>query len=35
VSARDSIWKPNVTVAAVLERDGRFLLVEEHTEDWK
>lgn len=26
------IWKPNVTVAAVIERDGRFLLVEEHTE---
>ena len=25
------IWKPNVTVAAVLERDGRFLLVEEET----
>ncbi len=22
-------WKPNVTVAAVIERDGRFLLVEE------
>lgn len=27
------VWKPNVTVAAVVERDGRFLLVEEHTED--
>jgi 8-oxo-dGTP pyrophosphatase MutT (NUDIX family) len=26
-------WKPNVTVAAVVERDGRFLLVEEETED--
>ena len=25
------IWKPNVTVAAVLEQAGRFLLVEEHT----
>lgn len=25
------IWKPNVTVAAVLEQEGRFLLVEEHT----
>jgi len=25
------IWKPNVTVAAVLEQDGKFLLVEEHT----
>ena len=24
-------WKPNVTVAAVIERDGKFLLVEEHT----
>lgn len=23
------IWKPNVTVAAVIEQDGRFLLVEE------
>jgi 8-oxo-dGTP pyrophosphatase MutT (NUDIX family) len=27
------IWKPNVTVAAVVERDGRFLLVEEETGD--
>lgn len=25
------IWKPNVTVAAVVERDGRFLLIEENT----
>lgn len=25
------IWKPNVTVAAVIEREGRFLLVEEQT----
>jgi 8-oxo-dGTP pyrophosphatase MutT (NUDIX family) len=25
------VWKPHVTVAAVVERDGRFLLVEEHT----
>ena len=25
------IWKPNVTVAAIIERDGRFLLVEEET----
>lgn len=23
------VWKPHVTVAAILERDGRFLLVEE------
>jgi ADP-ribose pyrophosphatase YjhB (NUDIX family) len=26
-------WKPNVTVAAVIERAGRFLLVEEETAD--
>ena len=26
-----SRWKPSVTVAAIVERDGRFLLVEEHT----
>jgi len=26
-------WKPNVTVAAVIEQDGRFLLVEEDTAD--
>jgi len=26
-------WKPSVTVAAVVERDGRYLLVEEHTSD--
>lgn len=26
------IWKPHVTVAAVIERDGAFLLVEEHTD---
>jgi len=26
-------WKPSVTVAAVVERDGRFLLVEEQTAD--
>ena len=26
------MWKPNVTVAAIIQRDGRFLLVEEHTE---
>lgn len=24
-------WKPSVTVAAVIEQQGRFLLVEEHT----
>lgn len=27
------IWKPNVTVAAVVERDGKFLLVEEETSE--
>jgi len=27
-----AIWKPNVTVAAVVERDGKFLLVEEETD---
>jgi 8-oxo-dGTP pyrophosphatase MutT (NUDIX family) len=26
------IWKPNVTVAAVVMRDGKFLLVEEETD---
>lgn len=26
-------WAPHVTVAAIMERDGRFLLVEEHTAD--
>ena len=26
-------WKPNVTVAAIIERDNRFLLVEEETAD--
>ena len=26
------IWKPNTTVAAIIERDNKFLLVEEETE---
>ena len=26
-------WKPNVTVAAIVEHEGRFLLVEEDTSD--
>jgi 8-oxo-dGTP pyrophosphatase MutT (NUDIX family) len=26
------VWKPNVTVAAMVHREGRFLLVEEHTD---
>ena len=25
------VWKPHVTVAAIIERDQHFLLVEEHT----
>jgi len=25
------VWKPHVTVAAIIERDHQFLLVEEHT----
>lgn len=28
---QNEVWKPNVTVAAIAERDGRFLLVEEET----
>ena len=32
MAPNDAIWKPNVTVAAVVERDGKFLLVEEETE---
>ncbi|MFN4103978.1 MAG: NUDIX hydrolase [Tepidimonas sp.] len=27
----DTRWKPSVTVAAIIERGGRYLLVEEHT----
>ena len=29
----DIRWKPNVTVAAIIEKDGRYLLVEEQTRD--
>jgi phosphatase NudJ len=29
----DTPWKTSVTVAAIVERDGRYLLVEEHTPD--
>ncbi len=29
----DTRWKPNVTVAAVIAQNGRFLLVEEETPD--
>lgn len=27
------VWKPSVTVAAIIEREGRFLMVEEHSGD--
>ena len=27
----DTRWKPSVTVAAIIEQGGRYLLVEEHT----
>ncbi len=27
------VWKPHVTVAAVIEQDSRFLLVKEYTQD--
>lgn len=32
VSSDDDIWKPHVTVAAICERDGRFLLVREEVD---
>jgi 8-oxo-dGTP pyrophosphatase MutT (NUDIX family) len=32
-STNNMRWKPNLTVAAVIERDGRFLTVEEQTAD--
>jgi 8-oxo-dGTP pyrophosphatase MutT (NUDIX family) len=28
-----NVWKPSVTVASIIERNGRFLLVEEETSD--
>jgi 8-oxo-dGTP pyrophosphatase MutT (NUDIX family) len=28
-----TLWKPHVVVAAIVEQDGRFLMVEEVTED--
>ena len=32
MNPNDLIWKPNVTVAAVIEQDGKFLLIEEETD---
>jgi 8-oxo-dGTP pyrophosphatase MutT (NUDIX family) len=29
----ETVWKPHVVVAAVIEQDGKFLLVEEETDD--
>jgi phosphatase NudJ len=29
----DQRWRPSVTVAAVIERDGRFLMIEEETSE--
>jgi ADP-ribose pyrophosphatase YjhB (NUDIX family) len=28
----EKVWKPNVTIAAIVEREGRFLLVEEESD---
>ena len=33
IAAMPNRWKPNVTVAALIERDGHFLLVEEDPAD--
>ena len=33
IAAMPNRWKPNVTVAALIEREGHFLLVEEDTAD--
>jgi len=32
-SPQAALWKPNVVVAAVIERDGAFLMVEERIDD--
>lgn len=29
----DTRWKPNVTVAAIIEKNGRYLLIEEQTQE--
>jgi 8-oxo-dGTP pyrophosphatase MutT (NUDIX family) len=31
LTMKSDTWAPHVTVAAVVERDGRFLVIEEHT----
>jgi 8-oxo-dGTP pyrophosphatase MutT (NUDIX family) len=33
IKAMTDVWKPSVTVAAIIERSGKFLLVEEETSD--
>ncbi|MEN6081674.1 NUDIX hydrolase [Chromobacterium piscinae] len=33
VNSKARQWKPNATVAAIIERDGRFLMIEEETPD--
>lgn len=33
MSRMNTRWKPSVTVAAIIERDGKFLLVEEETSE--
>lgn len=33
ISLMTDVWKPSVTVAAIIEREGLFLLVEEETSD--
>jgi ADP-ribose pyrophosphatase YjhB (NUDIX family) len=33
IHTMDTRWKPNVTVAAIIEKEGRYLLIEEHTQE--
>ena len=33
ITGMNTRWMPHVTVAAIVEHQGRFLLVEEHTDD--
>ena len=33
IPAMDTRWKPHVTVAAIIEKEGRYLLIEEHTQE--